>query len=256
MTNISFGGNSLQTANIITQQISHESIPVKDAKLYALAHASASVIPFVSYPSRNISVAGTVIYNTVSGLDSGLDTFRGYFTGANQNLDIDYEGTTRRYTATVNKIDISRPRGLTYADFSIDFMTTQPFGQDVVSTPVLIVNGRTSTPYSDNFTFSGSAPYQYPIFTYTLNSGTGLTSASVVIGNNVSGQQITVSRTWLAGDVLVINSLTGTVTVNGISVAYSGAFPAFAPGAGQMTYSDTFTTRNFNYLVSYTKLWM
>lgn len=254
-TQISFDGNSLQTANIITQQINHESIPTKDAKLYALAHASKSVIPFVAYPTKTISATGTVIYDTISGLDSGLDTFKGYFTATNANLDIGYEGTTRRYVATVNKLDVSRPRGLTSADFSVDFMLTNPFGIETVSTPILNVAGRTSTPYSDNFTFLGSGPFQYPVFTYTLNSGTGLT-ASVIIGNNSTGQQITVTRTWSAGDILVIDTYNGTVQVNGVAVAYSGAFPIFAPGIGTLTYSDTFTTRNFDYSVVYTKRWL
>src|SRR4051812_12167506 len=117
-TNISFDSNSLQTANILTDTIGHEQIPNKIAQMFQLAHANQSAIPFVSYASKSIRVSGKVIGSSIADLDSKLDTFRGYFLGTDKNLDIDYNGPTRRYVATVNGITIDRPGGLAYANFA------------------------------------------------------------------------------------------------------------------------------------------
>lgn len=256
-TLVSFGGNSLQTSTILTSEIDHLSIPIKDAKLYPLAHANGSKIPFVAYPSRTVKVSGTIVGTSITNLDSLLDTFKGYLIGTDQNLDIDYNGSTRRYIATVNQTSISRPGNLIYARFSIEFNCTDPFGRDTSTTSALSQSGRTLASYSDPYTFLGTAPYQLPITTITVTAVTGGTNAYIQWGNGGNGQVILVTRTWTAGDVLVIDCSARTVTVNGLLVNFSGAFPEFPPGVSQtLQYSDSFTTRTFTISVPYTTRWM
>lgn len=403
-TNVSFAGNSLQTANIFVKKIDHFSIPAKNINLLALDHANKSAIPFTSYPTRIIVVEGTIQGSSIADLDSRLDTFKSWFLAQDQNLDIDYNSGTRRYIATLDSgnSNIDRPGGLLYADFSLQFICTQPFGMDTATTSLLSASGRTLSSYADNVTCNGTAPYQLPIFTYTLNSsqssstnlvanpgfevdtsgwssgGIGTftrvttqhnsgvaagqmvnaasaplsvpsantygwelyqllnltpgvlytvtlwvkgnaggesfkcsslgsavqsltlttgwqqitfqftatstndqlyvwsttasatwfiddvtilanTSTAVFIGNNNNGQGITVTRSWAIGDVLVIDCTKATttpVTVNGVAVAFSGAFPEFPPGAQQIGYLDNFIARNFNISVPYTPLYL
>lgn len=250
-TTISFDTNSLQTASILTDTIDMESIPVKDAQMYALSHANYSKIPFVSYPSRSVTVSGTIFGSSITNLDSLLDAFRGYFIGADRNLDIGYNGGTRRFIATVNTLKITRPGGLAFAKFSIEFICTQPFGMDTATTPALTGTGRTLASYSDAYTFLGTAPSQLPIVTITLTAITG-TTASIQWGNGGNGQAIFVQRTWTAADVLIIDCVNRAVTVNGTPVAFSGAFPEFNPGGQSMQYVDSFTTRTFTIGVAYT----
>lgn len=257
-TNVSFDGNSLQTANILTQDIDHASIPTKDAQMYAIAHANKSVIPFVAYPSKTIKLSGVVLDSSITALDSRLDTFRAYFLNQDRNLDIDYNGVTRRYTATVNSLSINRPGGLLYATFEIEFVCTQPFGQDTSTSSILSASGRTSGSYTDPFTFPASqtAPWQKPVWTITFTALTASGSANVIVGNAGTGQQITINRTWANGDVLVVDTNNKLVTVNGTNVSFTGAFPEFQAGAQNLTYSDTLTTRTFNISVVYTPLYL
>lgn len=257
MTNLSYDSNSLQTANILTNSIDHFSLPTKTLNLYALAQANRSAIPYISYPSKTITVTGVIVDTTIAGLDARLDTFRSYFVGQDKNLDIDYNGSTRRYIATVNTLTIDRPGGLLYANFSIEFICVIPFGTDTSQTTILNPTGRTLAAYTDSYTFAGTAPYQKPIFTITFTAISGGTTKTVTVGNASNGQSISVTRTWTAGDVLVVDTTLKTVTVNGVAVDFTGAFPEFPPGAQSITYNDNFTTsRTFNYNVVYAKTYL
>lgn len=255
-TNLTFAGNSLQTANILTGQIDHYTIPNKDIKIFALAHANASTIPFTSYPNRTVRVTGRLVHTTVANLDALIDTFRAYFINQDQNLDIDYNGGTRRYIATVNTLSIDRPGNLLYANFTLEFICANPFGLDTSNTTVVSASGRTLSTYNDNHTFLGSAPYQLPVITYTLTAVTGGTNQYIQFGNGGNGQAIGILRTWTAGDVVVIDCVNKAVTVNGVATNFAGAFPEFPPGAQVMQYSDGFTTRTFTVSAVYAARWL
>jgi phage-related protein len=257
-TTVLYNGNSLQTTNIITNGIAHYDSPVVDAKSYSVAHANASAVPFTSYPNKVITLSGQLWVSTgVNTMDALIDTFKGYLTAQNANLDIGYNGGTRRYNVlVVNKTTITRPNDYIGAKFSIDFFC-QPFGMDTSTTTVVSATGRTLATYTDSsYTFLGNAPYQLPIYTVTYSAiGSAPVSGTVSIGNNTNGQQINVTRTWSATDVLVIDTTKKIVTVNGIAVNFTGAFPVFPPGTSSIGYSDSFTSRTFNYSVVYTKLY-
>jgi Siphovirus-type tail component, C-terminal domain len=249
-TAISFDSHDLQSfsggSGILVSNIQHAGKSAKRAQTYALSHANASQIPFVEYPSKPIEVSGKIIGTSIADCDNQIDLFNSYLLKNNGNLDIGYNGGTRRYIATATNINVDRPGGLLYANFDITFTCTQAFGQDVNPTTILNTSGRTSANYSDNYTFGGTAPYQQPVFTITYSSVSGATSKAVIIGNNSNSQEITVERTWSNGDVLVIDSSKSIVTVNGIAADFTGAFPLFAPGAQTITYSDGFSSRSFS----------
>lgn len=249
---VAYDGNSIQTANIIVQSISHESIPTKIASTYSHAHANKTTIPFIAYPSKQITLTGVVVGSSVPDLDSRLDTFKSYFNGKDKYLDISYNGSTRRYIATLNAMTVDRTGLLTYANFTISFIATDPFGQDTAATTAINTTGNTAIPYQPTYTFLGSAPTQRPVITVTFSAMTGNTTPqSVTVSNNATSQGITVNRVWSATDVLVIDTVNRTVTVNGNPVQFSGAFPEFALGAGTFGYTDGFATRTFAFNVTY-----
>lgn len=260
---ISFDSNSLQTFNqstrvgIVTNSIDFANIPNKVLNLYQLAHANQSVIPFINYPSKQVTIAGAIVGSTQADLDSRLDTFRAYFNGVEKNLDINFSGATRRFTATVNTINITRSVNGLYATFSIEFICTIPFGYDTGSTTALNGTGRTSSVYTDNYTFLGTAPVQLPVATITLTAVSSTGSQQLFWGNNGNGQGITITRSnWTTGDVVIIDCVNRTVKVNGVSVDFTGAFPEFPPGSQAISYSDTFTSRTMTENVVYNKRYL
>lgn len=259
---ISFDSNNLQTysptsaVGIITNDIEHTDLPTKDVSLWSLANTNQSVIPYVGYPSKAITLRGAIVGSSQANLDSRIDSFKAYFLGKDKNLDIEYNGTTRRYVATATGIPIVRKEKPLWATFEISFICTLPFGKNTTATTALSASGRTSSAYTDSYTFLGSAPFQLPVITITYSAVTGGASF-VSFGNNGNGQGITITdQTWVASDVLEIDVANRTVKKNGVEIDFLGAFPEFAPGAQNFSYSDGFTTRTFAITVAYYQMWL
>lgn len=159
----------------------------------------------------------------------------------------------QRPTLTValndNEADVNLYIGTSTATtFYIDAVQ---FEQSGAATAFPATTSRSSSSYVDSVSVGGTAPWQRTKATITFSAITGGTNQAVTFGNNGTGQQISVTRTWAATDVLVVDSITRTVTVNGTAVDYSGAFPEFQTGTQAFAYSDGFTTRTFNINVVY-----
>jgi hypothetical protein len=259
---LSFDSNSLQTyspttrVGIITNDIDFSDIATKSMSMFPIANSNLSAISSVNYPNKTITITGGVSGSSASDLDSRLDTFRGYFIGTDKNLDITYNGSTRRFIATANTVNITRGANGKYATFSIEFICTSPFGTDTSNTTALSATGRTGSSYSDAYIFLGTAPAQLPVITITINSLTGGTGAYILVGNDDTGQQIIVTNNFSADDVLEIDCYNKTVKLNGTDVDFVGGFPEFVPGASHIDYADNFTTRNFDISVVYKKLYL
>ena len=258
-TPVSFDNNSLQTENFLVEQISHEDSPDKEAREYPIAHADMNVIPYVTYPRKVITLSGTILptnSGSIQETDTLVDTFKGYFTKVNGNLDIGYGGSTRRYIGTVSPAPkITRPGGLGYAKFQMTIVC-QPFGRNLTPTNPISATGRTLSSYVDTFTIVGNAPTQLPTITITYTAVTTSGATAVLIGNGSSGQQISVNRTWATNDVLTVNVEKREVRVNGILIDYTGAFPELGKGTQSISYNDSLTARTFNVAVSYYARWI
>lgn len=260
---LTFNSNSLQTYNpqtnvgIITNLIEHTDIPEKIATLYAKADANGSNIPAINYPSKKITIGGTIKGSSQADLDSRIDTFKGYLTGKKKNLDITYGSSTRRYIATENFTSIARSQKSLQATFQVEFICTNPFGLDTSTTNLWATKtGFTSATFTEAPTIGGSAPTQLPIFTITVNSFTGA-GDYVQISNDNNGQELLIyGQNIAAGDVIVIDCVERTVKIDGIEVDFYGTFLELEAGANSITYTDGFTTRNVDVSAVYTKRWL
>lgn len=260
---ITYNSNDLQTysasthVGILTNAIDHTNIPDKVATLYAKADANGSTIPAINYPSKKVTIAGSIHGSSQADLDSRIDTFKGYFTGKDKDLDIAYGSSTRRYVATPNIVSVTRQQKALFAKFTIEFICTQPFGLDTSTTNLWTAKTAfTSATFTEAPTVGGTAPYQLPVITITVNSFTGA-GDYVQISNDNNNQELLVYGVGItAGDVIVIDCANRTVTVNGTEVDYSGTFLELEPGANSITYTDGFTTRSVDVSGVYTKRWL
>ena len=261
---LSFNTNSLQTYNrttrvgINTNRIDHTDIPDVVAQLLAKADADGSTIPAINYPSKKVRIAGSIHGSTQANLDDRIDTFKGYFNGKNKNLDITYGSGTRRYIATKNSVSITRSQKALVALFEVEFICTNPFGVDTSTSNLWAAKtGFTAATFTEAaIAIGGTAPYQLPVFTITVNSLTG-TGDYVLISNDNNGQELMVYGQGIVnGDVIVIDCAERTVTINGEEVDYYGTFLELEPGVNSITYTDGFTTRNVDVSAVYTKRWL
>lgn len=259
---ITYNTNDLQTydpatrVGIITNSIEHTSIPEKVAQAIAKADANGSVITSVNYPSKVITIAGALASDTEANLDTLIDTFKSYFNGREKNLDIAYAGTTRRYIATANAITVTRQQKSLYATFTVEFVCTEPFGIETTATEIADEEAYTDATLTVEPTIGGTAPYQLPILTYTINALTG-DGDTLQFANDLNGQQMVLSGLGFeADDVVVIDAANRTVTVNDVPVDYFGTFLELEPGANSITVTDGFATRDVDILIEYYKRYL
>ena len=260
---LTYNSNSLQTydrtaqTGINTNTIKHTSLPESIAALYIKANANDSVVPDLEYPTKTITLSGTIHGSTQADLDDRIDTFKGYFAQRNKNLDIAYGSGTRRYTVMkVNTMSIERQDKALYASFTVE-LVCKPFGFDTATTNLWTAKSAfSSATFTETPTVAGSAPLQLPIFTITINSLTGA-GDYVLISNDNNNQEILLYGLGLAADdVIVIDCEQRIVTVNDVEVDYFGTFLELEPGANSITYTDGFTTRSVDVSGVYTKRWL
>jgi len=260
---VTYNTNSLQTfdpltrVGINTNQILHTDIPDSIAQMYIIANSNDSVVPDEEFPSKVISLRGTIHGSTQANLDDRIDIFKGYFATRNVNLDISYGSGTRRYTAMKsNSVGIERQDRALFAKYSVELLC-KPFGFNTTASNLWTAKtGFTAATFSETPTITGNAPIQLPVFTITINAFTG-TADYVQISNDENNQEILLFGLGLiATDIIVIDSNLRTVTVNGLEVDYIGTFITLEPGAASITYTDGFATRNVDVAGQYTPRWL
>lgn len=260
---LTFNSNDLQTYNpstdvgIVTNVIDHTDGPDMLMGLYGLADADGSSIPAINYPSKPVALAGAIKGSSQADLDNRIDTFKGYLTGKDKNLDITYGSGTRRYIATAGTPRIQRKSKSFIALFQVPITCTNPFGLDTSTSNLWAAKtGFTGGTFTETPTVGGNAPFQLPVITITINSLTGA-GDYVQISNDNNGQELLIYGLGLeAGDVIIIDCVERTVTIDGVEVDYYGTFLELAPGANSITYTDGFTTRNVDISGVYTKRWL
>lgn len=257
---ITFNANNLQTysptthVGIITNDIQHTDVPDADIAMLALANANSSVIPYINYPSRKISIKGAIVGSSQADLDSRIDTFKAYFNGKDKNLDIDYNGVTRRYTATKNAVAVNRQQKALWAEFSVQFICTQPFGTNTAATTALNQAARTNQSYVDAYTFVGTAPCQLPLITITYAD---VVSSSTNLCTN-PGFEVDLAG-WSSGGIGTATRQTTPTPHGGVGlmrIVNAASSPLSVPSAsnyGWEIYNVTGLTPGVTYTV---KLWV
>jgi phage-related protein len=246
----SFDGNDLATVvpGLIVVKTNPNKFPNRTLTVGQLSNADKSVQSSAFYKDKKINVIVEIGRNTRELLDDSVDILYSILQNEEATLIMSVGSGTRQWTATLSNITITDMVG-GHATFDIEFQCSDPIGIDTASTN-LFSTALTNSSSTTNFVLGGTAKWQQPVITITFSALTGGTAKIVTVGNSATGQTVSITRTWVAGDVLVIDSKLKKVTVNGTEVAFTGAIPEWAgPSngatqvAGSMDYTDTLTTR-------------
>jgi len=239
-TELTYNSYDLQDANIITGSIDDGGTPERVLPIFNLVRGGGSVITSSNYYTKSIKVTGKIIDSSVANLEARIDAFHAALSEKDKNLDIAYGSSTRRYIATPAKVSVVRPvRASPWANFEIDFLCTE-LGKDTSVTALLTNEVVTTNSFIEPITVGGSSPEQFLRIEITITDVTPSTTNTVSVRNDTTGQQIDIFRGWADGEVLEIDTLNKTVTVDGEVVDYSGAFPVFSPGAHDLVIETDF----------------
>lgn len=259
-TSIKFNGNELQSTKVIISKIEPFGGLVKELNYFKIARNNRSRRTNLVYPSRMIPMNGKIIGNSIADLKAQVDAFQALLevpTGAAASLDIDIgqNGVYRRWTADPQQLNLVQDDALFAVDFNVNFMCPDPFGQDTSATSLLTAT-LTASGTVNAITPGGTAHDQLLIVQLTLTSfTTAVTSNTVTITNPLTGQVISITRTWVAGDILIIDFSVPSLTVNGVSVDYQGPLTnmGWLPAAGNIVVTDDFSARSIAEVVTNVK---
>lgn len=239
---VTFDGTDLSTLSGV-DLYNHDTnkLPTRQININKIARKDLSIVTSAEYVSKEITVYLDVCSSTRAGTEATLASIKGYITKPNGLLVISQGGNDIEYTATMNEFSVSwlGPQAVV----TIVFIASTPIGKQSTSVLLNSLPNITTSTTSQALTVTGSA-VAYPVITVSITTVTGATNKSIILENRLIGQGITVTRTWANLDVLVVDSLNLTATVNGGAVDFTGVFPQFDVGAGQLNYTDNFTTRN------------
>lgn len=228
-------------------------LPKRDLTSAQIAQTDTSKITSDFYTERNITVRVDISASTREQLQLKLDTLYANIQGVEKYLIVPQGGLFRRYTATMADV-VEQADGGSYIILDVVFRCSDNFGYEQSKT-LLLNNTAITTSYRiiSLTDVGGSAKWQAPIITYTLNSVTNGGSPTISIGNATTGQAVTISGTRTAGDLLIINAETNSVQINGTDVAFTGAIPKFLKGGATLSYTDGLTARNATIKAEYYK---
>lgn len=252
-TNISFNGYDLQNANILSSMFPHESMPDRRLSEAQLTLREGFDVLDGSFEKKYIPVEGRLVAASKQALDTLIDEFHYQLRVVDGTLDIDFDGTTRRYLATVRKLDIPRrAHHINNVPFRIDFVC-QPIGFD----PNLQSIGQsniTTSPWTAEYTLSGGYK-PLPVIYIDVNSATTMTA--IEVATNVTGDSITVAQTFAANDSLIINTEEKSVLYNGAESDYTGIFPEFrGVVSDRITITTISSAHDFDLTLEYYKRYL
>lgn len=243
--NMQTGGVTVSTINGVY------GAPPIDLQIENIAGADGGVLVDRKYRPRPIVLQGHITSETQLELETSIQQLNRALNKEEKSLQIEDEGTYTVFTATPAVVSIERPRGLTKANFSIEFMCAEPIGYNE-GTLSLLTDTYTLSSELSSVEVQGSYKAE-PLISLVINSFTGTGERSVSVRNALNFGGITISREWTAGDEVEINCLSLDVTVNGVPTEFSGVFPAWEAGSGTVSYDDTFTARDTDIVMTYTK---
>jgi len=242
-----FNLSSLQGVRIYNHDFSN--MPSRELKSNKIARADKSILTSAEYKDKPVYIYGGVGGATKQEIDQNFDRLKGVVQVNEGVLMIEQGGENVEYTGTLQGIE-KQYFGKTLK-FTLTFLCSNPIGAATATDTLLNV---TNTLVTNTWLLNIEGSFKAePYFTITITSGSGFTTKTISLLNGANGQGIRVTRTWSAGDVLVVDSANRVLTVNAVAVDYQGTFPSFFPGARSFQYIDDFTTRNVSINITYNK---
>lgn len=251
MSSIQFAGTEILTSAYIPQFAKHESAPDRAVVALGLVRDDGDVLISERYGKKIITLRGTLKAATQDALDEAIDDFKELFSRSEKNLDISWNGGTRRYVATCIRHEFNRDHYHTNAvPWTAEFVVSNGVGNDTSDTIArneasLTTSDSGSTgdfTVTDSFSLDGSKPPQ-PVITIEIVSVGDDDMLGIEYENTDTGERIIITRNvdWQAasGKQIIIDCANKKVTDNLASSVqvegpFYGVFPRFKLGTNDV----------------------
>jgi len=244
-----FNGNALHDIpGVDLYNYDFTTLPDRDIKIYKLARRSLSIVTSSEYTQKSIPVWMDICSGDRQDTEATVTAVKALLQPQNGEVKVLQSGVEVVYTATMNEFNIEWNGSHAYCQ--IIFLASTPVGTNTAETQGVNMVGATTASASQTFTVGGSFIVE-PLITIVINSVTGGTGESISLFNAKNNQGITIEGDFADGDIITVDSKNYSVQQNGVVLDFTGLFPTFQPGAQQLVYVDTFTTRNVDIVATY-----
>lgn len=249
INDVVFDGFSFIDNGIVITDLNYMEIAKRDNQLETRANRDGADLVQSLLGTKPIPLSGYYIGSSAIDAQNMYDTLAQALNRQERPLYIPHAGGTRKFIVTPENIIISEPDGLNRLVFSFQFIV--PEGNSVSDTSILMVNQAvTSATATIPLTIQGSVKAR-PVVTIQYSAISGGTSGVVTLRNAKDFVGVAVSRNFVTGDTLTIDSENFQIFHNSTLLEPAGRFPTWDAGTGSLYYSDTFTTRTANLIGLY-----
>lgn len=246
---VEFEGNRLDlVSGVNLYNYDFTMLPTRDIKIHKLARRSLSIITSSEYSQKSIPLWADICSGDRQDTEATITQLKALIQAQNGSLRVLESGQEVEYTATLNEFNIEWNGQHAYC--TIVFIASDPLGRVLQDNELANIVGVTVPSITQTINVAGSYTAE-PVISVSISSVTGATPGTINVYNSRTNQGITVEANYTDGDILVIDCLNYTVQINGANHDFEGIFPTFPPGAQQIGYSDTFSTRNVNISATY-----
>jgi len=235
MASIKFDNTELVNTTYVPRFVKHESSPERESVLLPITRQNGSVRVSSRYSTKTIQLQGILTGTSQANLEANIDAFKELFSRIDKNLDIDWNGTTRRYVATCQKHEFDRDHfHMLFVPWTAEFIVPSGIGKNTSETSLYDVSAITDSSTQITLTFLGSSQPK-PVFTINM---TTVGSAQVIqLLNNDTGEYMKIDGPFTNGDEVIVDCLNLTVKKNTVSIPFRGVFPNFYKGANDFYFN-------------------
>jgi len=227
-----FNGYGLQNANICTSKVTYSNAPDRDFSRTETPRYKGMIKNDMQWREKTITFEGYIKADTAAELEQLIDEIKLELSAEDGNLDLLLSGwsDTRRWVANLTSpekmFDKRQNYHITVCPFRFEFLCIDPFGYDTDYTSSAQL-AQTAATVTETVTNDGTAFSELKLI-FIINSVSGFTS--LTIQNNETGEQLQITDALSAGDVLIVDSIEKTVTLNGAAVNFDGQFITLPAG--------------------------
>lgn len=251
MGSITFDSTEILNTTYAPRFVKHESVPDRELASVPLAREDGESFIGERYGKKIVQLSGIITGTSQADLESKVDGFKELFARTEKNLDIDWNGSTRRYVATCTAHKFDRDHyHLLFCPWSAEFTVLSGEGKDTTDTTCAQADGTSGTqvvytasaPATDGqvaITLAGGKEPKPVVTLSNMNLGTAV--RGIEYKNEDTGERliITYPGSWGNARTVVIDFAAKTVVgdvVNGITKAlnFFGVFPRFKIGTNNI----------------------